>query len=175
LRLVDPDNRGPVDFSKRIEMLSQLHTSADRDCAQPVQCLLEKWRDSRVKLHVLARSLRARRENPELFTDGDYRPLEVTGDNSSRVIAFARTHGDDCVAAVVPRCVASIEAPVVERERRKFWQNTFLVLPDHAPGQWHNALADRNSPAVSGSGRVSLGDVFEGFPVALLVPDRNTR
>ena len=68
--LVDPDNRRPVDFARRIDALE-----AD---ATPV-ALAAHWRDGRVKQAVIRRALALRREVPELFARGEYRPVEVTG------------------------------------------------------------------------------------------------
>lgn len=136
LRLVDPDNRGPVDFAKRTFLLNRLHETANCGCAQGIGEMLSNWRDARVKLHVLKSALKARHENPELFLRGDYRPLEVTGDHKDRALAFARTLGNDWAVAVVARCVASLNAPVVDAERRGFWGSTSLVLPQNSSADW---------------------------------------
>jgi maltooligosyltrehalose synthase len=46
------------------------------------------------------------------------------------------------------------------------WQDTRLVLPQKAPGQWRNLLT-RTSLAAQ-NGMVPLHDLFTPFPVALL-------
>lgn len=176
LRLVDPDNRGPVDFAKRAVLLNRLLETANCGCAQSIDELLSNWRDARVKLHVLRCALKARRENPQLFLDGDYSPLKVSGNHKHRAIAFARTSGNDWAIAVVARCLASSNAPVFGAERRGFWENTKLALPDHAPSEWANLLAGKDDPSISSTrGGLSLGDVFAGFPLALLLPVANRR
>ena len=169
--LVDPDNRDPVDFAKRTAMLNDLRSASNADCACRAQELLEKWRDSRVKMHVLARALAIRLERPELFLDGDYRPLEASGKHQQRIIAFARTRGRDWAIAIVPRCIASVGAPVSGPDAREFWRDTCLALPEDAPKEWVNVIAGRNSPAISSSGQhILLADAFANFPLALLVP-----
>ncbi len=65
--LVDPDNRRPVDFAVRRELLARLDAG---------------WQPAvdetgAAKLLVVSRTLRARRDHPELF--GDYQPLIVHG------------------------------------------------------------------------------------------------
>jgi (1->4)-alpha-D-glucan 1-alpha-D-glucosylmutase len=171
-RLVDPDNRDVIDFETRSAAFEELRAAASADCACRAQELLGTWPDSRVKMHVLARSLAARQENPSLFLEGDYRPLEISGAHSDRALAFARAHDDDWAIVIVPRCLASLGAPVLEAgERRKFWGATSVQLPSAAPGRWYNLLAGRKSAAISATdGTLSLADAFGNFPLALLLP-----
>jgi (1->4)-alpha-D-glucan 1-alpha-D-glucosylmutase len=173
-RLVDPDNRDPVDFAKRVPMFDALRAAPNADCTCQAQDLLTSWYDSRVKLHVLARALAARQENPRVFLEGEYRPLETAGQHRERVITFARSRGDDWAIAIVPRRVASIQAPVLRADRRQFWQDTALTLPPDAPVKWFNLLAGRKSPVIQcANNSISLGDAFDNFPVALLLPVRS--
>ena len=170
-RLVDPDNRGPVDFATRAPMLDALRAAPNADCACRAEELLANWYDSRVKMHVLARTLAARQERPALFLDGAYYPLDAAGQRDDHIVAFARHHGEDWAVAIVPRCLASLEAPIIGRERRNFWGDTALSLPAAAPEKWFNLLAGRKSAVVSANNRrLCLGDVFDTFPVALLLP-----
>jgi (1->4)-alpha-D-glucan 1-alpha-D-glucosylmutase len=170
LRLVDPDNRGPVDFLKRRAMLAGLRCPPNRNCPGHIRDLLEHWQDGRVKMYVLAQALRLRREHPSLFTRGEYQPLKATGPHQDRTLAFARVYGHEHVIAVIPRCLAGVRASVLDG-RRDFWQDTLLTLPNNAPSRWVNVLAGASAPAVSnGKHGISLADVFGNFPVALLVP-----
>ncbi|GAA4421979.1 malto-oligosyltrehalose synthase [Actinokineospora soli] len=83
LSLVDPDNRRPVDFALRRELLARL----DGGWLPPVDAT------GAAKLHVVRTVLRLRRERPELFTG--YRPIDV----GEHAVAFER----DGVAAVARR------------------------------------------------------------------------
>jgi (1->4)-alpha-D-glucan 1-alpha-D-glucosylmutase len=170
-RLVDPDNRHPVNFAERTAMLEDLRSAPNADCACRAKELLEKWCDSRVKMHVLARALATRKERPKLFLDGDYRPLEASGRHQERIVAFARISGQDWVIAVVPRCVASVNGVVIGPEAREFWRDDCLGLPEDAPQKWVNVIAGRSSPSISvNDQRIRVADIFANFPVALLVP-----
>ena len=62
--LVDPDNRRPVDYAHRKQMLASL------DGADP-RALLASWTDGRVKLFVVRALLHFRREHAELFRQGE--------------------------------------------------------------------------------------------------------
>jgi (1->4)-alpha-D-glucan 1-alpha-D-glucosylmutase len=96
LSLVDPDNRRPVDFSEREATLSALRTP-------DWQTLTQNWADGRLKLAWTAHLLKLRTELADVFTHGDYQPLEVSGAHRDHVIAFARRRGKDAAVIAVAR------------------------------------------------------------------------
>ncbi len=72
--------------------------------------------------------------------------------------------------------MASVHGPVTPSEcRRKFWQNTDLLLPAGSSICWVNVLGGNASASVEvkSEGRLSLSEVFEEFPLALLVPSNS--
>jgi len=173
LRLVDPDNRGVIDFGKRRATLAGLQAKRAPGGETDRDELLAGWRDGRVKMHVLARALNARAAHSDLFREGSYHSLIAAGEHTSRVVAFARVHANDWAISIFPRCLTSIHAPVLCAScRAKFWQGTALALPIGAPNGWANILAgDSALPIMSRSeGHLALADVFEEFPLALLLP-----
>jgi (1->4)-alpha-D-glucan 1-alpha-D-glucosylmutase len=173
LRLVDPDNRGPIDFETRRAALAGLRAGPDAGGEIDVESLLEGWRDGRVKMHVLGRVLNARLAHAELFRDGSYHPLVAAGEPAMRVVAFARARATEWAISIFPRCLASIQAPILCAScRSTFWQGTELALPIGAPKRWVNILArDPAEPiAIKADGHLPLAEVFERFPLALLLP-----
>ena len=96
LSLVDPDNRRPVDFAGRADALSALQTP-------DWEGLTQNWADGRLKLAWTAHLLKLRTELAEIFTHGDYRPLEVEGLHRDHVIAFARRRDRDAAIVAVAR------------------------------------------------------------------------
>ncbi|HWL19023.1 MAG TPA: malto-oligosyltrehalose synthase, partial [Bradyrhizobium sp.] len=96
LSLVDPDNRRPVDFAGRADALSALQTP-------DWEGLTQSWADGRLKLAWTAHLLKLRTELAEIFTHGDYRPLEVEGLHRDHVIAFARRRDRDAAIVAVAR------------------------------------------------------------------------
>ncbi|HSV62029.1 MAG TPA: malto-oligosyltrehalose synthase, partial [Chthoniobacterales bacterium] len=70
--LVDPDNRRPVDYKRRAEMLDSLTGTAPEE-------LLQSWPDGRIKLFLTQRLLRLRRDHAALFQQGKYMPLTASG------------------------------------------------------------------------------------------------
>lgn len=97
--LVDPDNRRPVDFAERVAVLAKVK-------APDWPSLTARWSDSHIKLAWTHELLKLRRDHADIFTHGDYQPLEVTGPHADHVIAFARTHQRDAVIVIVGRSLA---------------------------------------------------------------------
>jgi (1->4)-alpha-D-glucan 1-alpha-D-glucosylmutase len=171
LRLVDPDNRGTVDFEKRRELAGVLRETYESQDNENIEKMLASWQDGLVKMHVLNRALNARKENPDLFLDGEYLPLEVQGQHKNRVVAFARKNGNDWLVSISVRCIASVQGPVTgPKKRRDFWSQTELILPSGAPARWINTLVGGAAGISTATGRLSLGAAFESFPLALLRP-----
>jgi (1->4)-alpha-D-glucan 1-alpha-D-glucosylmutase len=81
--LVDPDNRRPVDYGVRLELLEGLDQI-------PLAQLWANWKDGRIKLTVIRALLRHRREHPGLFAQGSYTPLKITGPHADHFVAFLR-------------------------------------------------------------------------------------
>ena len=96
LSLVDPDNRRPVDFSVRAAVLPLLRTPNWAKLAQD-------WSNGHVKLAWTAHLLKLRNELADVFTYGDYEPLEVSGPHREHVVAFARRRGNDAAIIAVAR------------------------------------------------------------------------
>ena len=163
--LVDPDNRRPVDFKKRVRMLDDLVGRDSKDRAGLIDEIVANWQDGRIKLYTTWKALRFRRDHRELFLEGAYLPLYARGGRGSSVIAFARSRGEDWAITAVPRLVVKTSAggnlPRGEG---------FLDLPEEAPRSWTNVFTDEilEVPGTSGHVALPLRRMFRRFPVALL-------
>ncbi len=146
LRLVDPDNRSPVDFERRSELLKEMKGLRPEEIALRTD-------DGLPKLWTIHQSLRVRAERPRSFGgEGTYRPLWASGPRSGDVVAFER--GGD-VAVIARRGYA-------EDVNGDGWSTTTVEL---GPGRWCNRLAGESL----GGGRVDIGRLLDKFPAALLV------
>ena len=119
--LVDPDNRRPVDYALRREMLAGL-----KDVAP--EALLQNWPDGRIKLFLTQRLLHFRRDHPELFRDGSYTPLLATGTHAESCVAFAREHAGKWIIVLAPLLSARVGFPPVGDR----WEDTAVELPEAA-------------------------------------------
>src|ERR1700730_13795668 len=71
LRLVDPDNRGPVDFDKRVAALRSI-ANIDAADSGTIRDLVEHWPDGCVKLYLIRKALHFRRDHVDLFRDVEF-------------------------------------------------------------------------------------------------------
>jgi (1->4)-alpha-D-glucan 1-alpha-D-glucosylmutase len=173
--LVDPDNRRPVDFRRRREVVAYLQrriAGAGPDLAALADELLANIPDGRIKAYVIYQTLACRRAHEALFAGGAYLPLEATGVKRDHVCAFARCDGDEVVLIIVPRLVVGLaggsELPPMGST---VWGQTRLLLPPPLAGQcYQNVFTGEGLPPGSYEGTPGplLGTVLGRFPVALL-------
>jgi (1->4)-alpha-D-glucan 1-alpha-D-glucosylmutase len=154
LTLVDPDNRGAVDYPERVERLARL------DAGERARDLDDE------KLWVTATALRLRREHPRWFVGAAaaYQGLDTT---SPHAIALTRGGSsqprpsrDESLGGVVA---------VVTREADRLaatggFGDATVRLPE---GRWRNLLCDSGDDTFSGD--AVLADVLADLPVALMV------
>ncbi len=175
LSLVDPDNRRPVDYARRRAALAELGgqiADAGADRIELARELLRSYHDGRIKLYLTAAALGFRRDNAQLFAQGDYRPLEAFGDQCAHVCAFTRTHAHASILVAVPRLVVGLtggdERPPLGSA---IWGASWLGLPDAQRGWRYRNILTGEIIAVTaydeGPG-IALGSIFKEFPVALL-------
>ncbi|MGT2426660.1 malto-oligosyltrehalose synthase [Amnibacterium kyonggiense] len=137
--LVDPDNRRAVDFARRRELLAEIDQGA----------LPVVDETGAAKLLVVAKTLRLRRDRPELFTG--YTPLTAEGAAAEHLVAFDRG-GAIALATRLP-----------------------IGLAEH--GGWGDTVVDVGSAPVVDvltdrefqGGELRVADLLEHYPVALLV------
>ena len=111
LSLVDPDNRRPVDWQQRRDLLARLDGAPALDQV------------GTAKLHLVARLLHLRREAPQSFlAESSYEPLEA----GERAVGFVR--GGE-VLTVAPTRALTVE--------RAGWGDDAVVLP---AGSWRDVL-----------------------------------
>jgi len=167
--LVDPDNRRPVDFEKRIATLEALDARMGDDGTSIGRSLLEDWRDGRIHMYLIARLLRFRRARAELFQRGEYLPIDAGGRWREHVCAFARRRNGEWAIAVAPRLLTRI-VPPGHFATGAAWGRTHLRLPTDAPHVWRDVVTDATVGTVRRNRRpvLPLARVFENLPVALL-------
>jgi len=162
--LVDPDNRRPIDYARRIALLD--------DAVRPAHDLLENWRDGRVKLQLIQRVLHERRAHAGVFTTGDYRPLDASGCREANVVAFSRADRNEAFVVVVPRLAVGLtrNSPAFPLGAQT-WGNTVLTIPQARSAEtYRNVLTGEELATMEQAGCVALplSEILATFPVALL-------
>jgi (1->4)-alpha-D-glucan 1-alpha-D-glucosylmutase len=145
LHLVDPDNRGPIDYQTRSAMLAEL-------IAGPTVDEIMKSMDSGLpKLWIIYKALHLRGDHPDFFgASATSAPLLVEGSKQEHLIAFCRAGS---VAVLAPRWNLRL---------RGGFGSTTVELPS---GNWTDIL----SGGVVNGGKIRAQDLLQRFPVALLV------
>jgi (1->4)-alpha-D-glucan 1-alpha-D-glucosylmutase len=168
--LVDPDNRRPVDYQKRLALFKELKRKVGRAPTALLERLLSQWQDGAIKLFVTMKALNFRRAHPELFQEGDYLPLMSRGKRNRHLVAFARRRGEAWVLAVVPRLCSQLGAPAQPPLGPAVWGKEGLALPPGAPEAWENVFSRASLRVAPGGGApaLPLAEVFRHLPVALL-------
>ena len=157
--LVDPDNRGPVDYALRRDMLGTRKA--------PIQ-LVDEWQSGQIKQAVIARCLALRRSLPALFGGSTYQPLAIEGPQADHLIAFAREHGGDAIITVATIRPASLLSahplPVIPAE---LWQDTAIVLPASLAGRGFRGVLDETTVPIGGA-RFRAASALVRLPIAVL-------
>ena len=117
--LVDPDNRRPVDYNRRREMLETFAATTPGE-------LMQTWPDGRIKLFLTQRLLRFRRQHADLFQRGEYLPVRAIGIFSDCCISFARRLQDKWIVVMAPRLSSRVGFPPIG----DLWKDTAIELPE---------------------------------------------
>ncbi|MCP8305609.1 MAG: malto-oligosyltrehalose synthase, partial [archaeon] len=170
LNLVDPDNRRPVDFRKRMELLAEVLEIEEKGQDRMGE-FLRKFKDGRIKLYEVYKSLKARKRRKELFEEGDYIPLIVEGTYKEHVIAFCRRRDREWAMSIVPRFLTGLIEVGGRPLGSDVWKDTYIRLPENAPYSWEEVFTGRDlrSIRLGGNNALQMGEVLESFPVALLL------
>ena len=151
--LVDPDNRRPVDYAERADILHGDDT---------LETLLDHWQNGAIKLRLASDLLRDRRENALFYAEADYAPIGTTGSKAEKLIAFVRRGSGHALAVVVPRLTGRDGAAATTPTGDGFWNGTAIDLP---AGEWRDVFEDR---CITSMGTVAVGTILDRLPFAVL-------
>jgi (1->4)-alpha-D-glucan 1-alpha-D-glucosylmutase len=174
--LVDPDNRRPVDYERRREMLRTLEArfrESAGDIGGLARDLVANPQDGLIKLFVIWRMLNLRRKHPGFLTAGRYLPLDAAGPRAEHVCGFVRKSAQSALVVVVPRLIAKLSGdsigPPIGRDR---WADTSVSLPAQLQSArfrnlFTGEITPPRDPASSAAGRWPIGELLAEFPVAV--------
>ena len=142
-RLMDPDNRRPVDFEVRRRWLAKIG-------ALSVEEILDQATEGVPKLFLIQRALATRRRFPGAFgRKGSYQPLPAGGVHAKRLVAFLR---GGQVITLSPRLAVGLGGD---------WKDTTIELP---AGAWEDVFSGERFCG----GAHPLAGILRRFPVGLL-------
>ena len=168
--LVDPDNRRPVDYGVRRRALSEIQCLGAKCCEalrSGVRELAANMEDGRIKMYVMWRALGLGKQCASLFQNGEYIPLQTTGERAEHVIAFARRQGNETILTAVPRLCAQLLRGETQLPRgEEVWKNTSVVVPKALATKFTNLFTGEQ--VIAGERGIPAAQLFGDFPVALL-------
>ena len=129
------------------------------------------------KLFLIWRTLNFRRAHEELFRDGEYIPLSISGTKCQHVCAFARQLHGEAIVVVVPRLLFSLTNGVENFPfGREMWKDTAVEIPHLIRGKEYRDVLTGGSVKPAGNGRhsaIAMSDMLKLFPVALLTREHS--
>lgn len=161
LSLVDPDNRRPVDYKRREDLLFHLDEGRGLTGELPGGCS----KLDALKLLFTSSLLRLRRAEPELFGAGvSYEPLETS---SEHALGFVRSYSGNRVAGALgltrPKQLAVLVTRAPARLRATGgWGDATVILPE---GQWRDVVT---GDIVEG-GVAACATLLSAYAAAVLV------
>jgi (1->4)-alpha-D-glucan 1-alpha-D-glucosylmutase len=156
--LVDPDNRRPVDYAARQQALK----------SEPEHITdLAGWKSGRLKQQIIHRTLLLHAQEHELFSRGEYLPLQIAGPMAAHAIAFARRCRERWTVVIATHLPARVMAQdgtlAIPPDA---WKEAAVTLPAGAPTAWIDIFTGADLGTVSG--RLLLSEVLALLPVAVL-------
>ena len=161
LCMVDPDNRRAIDFSRTKRVLKEISES------NPDDVIIEGLRnptEGKLKMLVISKVLRFRNLDPDLFSEGEYVPLEVDGERREKLISFMRKMGGREILVAAPLHIASFLLEGV-KPVGKVWEDTGICLPEDEMKEWKCIFTGKR---VYTRGVLNVDDAFEKLPLCLL-------
>jgi (1->4)-alpha-D-glucan 1-alpha-D-glucosylmutase len=150
---VDPDNRRPVDFQRRIQYLQQIKAQEEKSTEDLFAFLRMHRATGMEKLFLTWKGLHFRKGWNEVFVKGAYLPLKISHEEGLAV-AYARHWQEQWVIVI---------APVGPMQNDKA---AFVQLLSGMPGKWENVLTGERIN--NADGQLALMEAWKHFPVALL-------
>ena len=150
LSLVDPDNRRAVDYAVRKQMI---------DSSKPFYELWNERKNGHIKLALLHKLLAVRNEYADVFAEGEYIPVQISGAFSGNTIAFIRSHKGKSILVAAPLHINQVSEDFLNAD----WKDTKIILPSGYQSEWKDVL---KGTAITD---VFLRDIYQQFPLGLLV------
>jgi (1->4)-alpha-D-glucan 1-alpha-D-glucosylmutase len=154
--LVDPDNRRPVNYKMRCEMLGAL-------CSSQPQELLHNWADGRIKMFLTQRLLQFRRQQFDPFRRGNYLPIAASGTFGECLVSFARELEGRWIVVIAPRLSSRIGFPPIG----ELWKDTAIEWPETFPREKVRDIFTGRELKIDGR-QLNLADALASLPFAVI-------
>ncbi|HMJ51408.1 MAG TPA: malto-oligosyltrehalose synthase [Polyangiaceae bacterium] len=167
--LVDPDNRGLIDFDERQRILTEVVRSFEHAPTGTIDTLLAHPHDGRIKMLVTTLALRHRRRCADLMNAGSYLPLEATGQRAAQIVAFLRKRDHQAAIILTGRFFTRL-GEAASLPTGKTWGDTVVTVPADWRGRSVRDAFTQETFRLTGSDGTSIdvAHAFAHLPVAML-------
>lgn len=162
LSYVDPDNRKRVDYELRRSNLIKIGRT---NPGTLIDELKKDYKNGIIKQFMMRSLLNFRKNNPDLFLEGSYLPLKVSGEKAGDFLAFCRNFEDQWLICVVPVMVTDLFTAEEFRIKKDTLKDTAMKFPDSGTNIWTDIFSGRE---YENAKEYILADLFNDFPVAVL-------
>ncbi len=163
--LVDPDNRRPVDYELRNNLLNQIYEISEKDVQDFIFKSLSSPQNGHIKMFTMYQLLKFRNENSEFFKCAQYELLHTKGHFRKNLFAFRRFYRGFQVVVVIPRFLTAVCRPG-KLPLDDLWKDTVVELSDGMGLQWRDLFS--SSEVHSRDGKLAVAELFSSFPAAVL-------
>ncbi len=175
LSLVDPDNRGLVNYAFYQDRLAELQDLQQKlEPIELIQFLFQHADNGLIKMFITHTALRYRKNHTSLFLNGTYVPLEARGDHAEHVCGFLRQENTNVCLTIFPRFLTQrISDPTILPLGERTWGQTQVSLPEGLEDRSYRNIFTQEIVApqkTSDMVGLPLATLFAHFPFALLEP-----
>ena len=175
LSLVDPDNRGLVDYAFYQKSLAELQDLQQKlTPIELIQFLFQHADNGLIKMFITHTALRYRKNHTSLFLNGTYVPLEAQGEHAEHVCGFLRREQSNVCLTIFPRFLTQlISDPATLLVGEPTWGHTQISLPEGLEDRSYRNVFTQEIVApqkTSDMVGLPLATLFAHFPFALLEP-----
>ena len=175
LSLVDPDNRGLVDYALYQKLLAELQDLQQKlNPIELIQFLFQHADNGLIKMYVTLTALHFRKTHSSLLLHGSYRALDAQGKRAEHICGFLRQDKHSVGLIVLPRFLTQlIPEPTTLPVGESIWGHTWITLPSDLGAQSFRNVFTQEIVAPqkdSDMVRLSVATLFSHFPFALLEP-----
>jgi (1->4)-alpha-D-glucan 1-alpha-D-glucosylmutase len=169
-RLVDPDNRQPVNYDCRIKLLQDIKASIqNNENFYFLKELLHNPGDGKIKLFLIYQLLQIRNKEQNLFLKGSFAPVPIHGKYKNNIIAYMRTYNNKIIISVVPRFCTELVRIGQYPLGADVWNNTFVELPKNIK---YSGLDLISQQPLKLTELTPVGNILKHFPVAAILTDK---
>ncbi|MDX2348353.1 MAG: malto-oligosyltrehalose synthase, partial [Nitrospirota bacterium] len=175
LSLVDPDNRGLVDYGLYQKRLAELQDLQKKfNPIELIKILFQHAENGLIKMYVTLTALHYRKTHSSLLLNGSYRALDAQGKRAKHICGFLRQDINTVGLIVWPRFLTQlIPDPTTLPVGESVWEETSITLPSDLGAQsFRNVFSQEIVSPQKDSDMVGLpvAKLFSHFPFALLEP-----